>query len=87
MVRGKGSDGTRPSAGETPPLRTSGRSAPGARTVRDGIEGLLLHSRPRSRLPRGTPSGRRDRRVCLGIGRPPKTPIVDVEPKRGEDLR
>jgi hypothetical protein len=26
-------------------------------------------------------------RVCLGIGRPPKTPLVDVEAKRGEDLR
>jgi hypothetical protein len=25
--------------------------------------------------------------VCLGVGRPPKTSLVDVEPKRGEDLR
>jgi hypothetical protein len=80
-------DGLRPGAGATPPLRTSGRFAHVARTVCDGAEGLLLHSRPRSRLPEGTPSGRRDRRVCLGIDRPPKTPLVDVEPKRSEDLR
>jgi hypothetical protein len=38
-------------------------------------------------LPGGPPSGRRDPRLCLGIGRPPKTPLIDVEPKRGEDLR
>jgi hypothetical protein len=31
--------------------------------------------------------GRRDPRPCLGIGRPHKTPLVDVEPKRGKDLR
>jgi hypothetical protein len=87
MVRGTGSDGPRPGAGATPPLRTSRRSVLGARMVHDGAEGLLLHSRPRSRFLKGTPSGRRDCRVCLGIGRPPKTPLVDVEPKRGEDLR
>jgi hypothetical protein len=33
----------------------------------------------------GTPSGRRDLRVCLGIGGPPKTPLNNVEPERGED--
>jgi hypothetical protein len=86
-VRGTGPNGPRPGAGATPPLHTSGRSTPGARTVRDGTEGLLLRSGPRSRLSGGTPSGRRDRRVCLGVGRPPKMPLVDVEPKRGEDLR
>jgi hypothetical protein len=31
--------------------------------------------------------GRRDRRVCLSINMPPKTPVVDVELKRCEDLR
>jgi hypothetical protein len=74
-------------AGVSPPLRTSRRSTSGARTVHDGAEGLLLRNRPRSRLPGGTTSGRRDTRVCLGVGRPPKTPLVDVELKRGEDLR
>jgi hypothetical protein len=86
-VLGTGPDGPRPSTGATPPLRTSGRSAPGARTVRDGADGLLLRNRPRSCLSGGTPSGRRDRRVCLSIGRPPKMPLVNVQPKRGEDLR
>jgi hypothetical protein len=33
------------------------------------------------RLSGGTPS------VCFGIGRPSKTSLVDVEPKRGEYLR
>jgi hypothetical protein len=59
---------------------------PGARTVREGVEGHLLHSRSRSHLSGGNPSGRRDPRVCLGVGRPPKMPLVDVESKRGEDL-
>jgi hypothetical protein len=84
-VRDIGPDGPRPGIGATP-LLTSGWSTPETRTVCDGAEDLL-RSRPRSRLPGGTPSGRRDHRVCLGIGRPPKTPLVDVEPKRGEDLR
>jgi hypothetical protein len=70
-----------------PPLRTFGWSMPRTRTVRDDAEGRLLHSRLRSRLLGGTPSGRRDPMVCLGIGRPPKMPLVDVEPKRGEDSR
>jgi hypothetical protein len=34
--------------------------------------------------PEGTPSGRRDPRVCIGIGGPPKTPLNDVEPERAE---
>jgi hypothetical protein len=49
-VRSTGPDGPRPGAGTTPPLRTSVRSAPRARTVRDGAEGLLLRSRTRSRM-------------------------------------
>jgi hypothetical protein len=77
-VRGTGADGPRPGAGAIPPLRTSGRSASETRTVRDGAEDLLLRSGSRSRLLEGTPSGRKDRRVCLDVGRPPRTPIVDV---------
>jgi hypothetical protein len=80
MVRGLG-------VGATPSLRMYGRSVPRARTVRDGAEGRLLRRRPRSRLLGGTSSERRDPRVCLGIGRQPKTPLVDVEPKRSEYLR
>jgi hypothetical protein len=37
--------------------------------------------------PERDPIGRRDPRVCLEIGRPPKTPLYDVEPERGEDYR
>jgi hypothetical protein len=33
-------------------------------------------------LPGGTPSGRRDPRGCLGIGRPPKADLDDVESNR-----
>jgi hypothetical protein len=29
--------------------------------------------------------GSRDPRVCPGISWPPKTPLYDVEPERGED--
>jgi hypothetical protein len=67
-------------------LRTFGRSAPETWTVRGGTEGRLLRSGPKSHLPRGTPLERRDLRVCLGVDRPSKTTLVDVEPKRGEDL-
>jgi hypothetical protein len=49
-VRGTEPESPRPGAGATPPLRTSGRSEPRAQTVRDGAEGLLVRSRPRSRL-------------------------------------
>jgi hypothetical protein len=66
---------------------TSGRSAPRAQTVRDGAQGRFLRLRPRSNLPGGTSSGRRDPRVCLRVGRPPKTPLVYIKPKRGEDSR
>jgi hypothetical protein len=35
--------------------------------------------------PRRDTVRRRDPRVCLRIGRPPKTPLNEVEPERGED--
>jgi hypothetical protein len=75
-----GTDGPRPCAGEAPPLSTSGLSVSRAQTVHDGVEGLLLRSTPRSRLLEGIPSGKRDSRVCLGIGRPPKMPLVNILP-------
>jgi hypothetical protein len=85
-VRSPGPNGPQHGAA-SPPLRTSRRSAPGAQTVCDGAKGILLCSRPRSRLPGEIPSGRRDPRVCLGVSRPHKTSLVNVESKRGEDLR
>jgi hypothetical protein len=57
-----GSDTRDLGTGVAPSLHTSGWSAPGAPTFRDGAEGRLLRSRPRSHLPGGTPSGRRDPR-------------------------
>jgi hypothetical protein len=42
--------------------------------------------RQRLDLAPGIPSGRRDPRLCLRIGRSLKTSLVDVEPKRGKDL-
>jgi hypothetical protein len=33
----------------------------------------------------GTPSGRRDPRICLRIDIPAETPTDDVESKRGEE--
>jgi hypothetical protein len=30
----------------------------------------------------GTPSERGDPRVCIGIDRPPKTPLNDIEPNK-----
>jgi hypothetical protein len=80
MVRDIGPDGPRPG-------RRSDSSTACVWTVRDGAEGLFLHSRPRSRIPGGTSLGRRDHRVCLGVEKPPKTSLVNVEPKRGKNLK
>jgi hypothetical protein len=73
----------------------SGSSSAYVRMVRDsGSNGprwrrgsSFLRSRHRSRLSGGTPSEMRDFRVCLGVDRAPKTPLVDIEPKRCEGLR
>jgi hypothetical protein len=62
-------------------------TAPAAWMVHNDAEGRLFDSRPRYRLLGWTLSGRRDPQVCLGSCRPPKTPLVDVEQKRGENLR
>jgi hypothetical protein len=78
----------------TPSLRKSGKSAPrlrwsvpGARTVCDGAEGHLFAAYLDLASREGHPLGRRDPRVCLSVGRPSKTPLVDVEPKRREHSR
>jgi hypothetical protein len=49
------------------------------------LRGDEVHQQYLDLAPERDPSGRRDPRVCLGIGRPPKTPLNDVEQERGED--
>jgi hypothetical protein len=79
MSRDIGSDGPRPG-------RSSGCSfSVYVWTIRDGVESHLLRSRPKSRLLWGIPSGRRHPRMCLHIGKPPKTSLVDIETKRDGD--
>jgi hypothetical protein len=88
-IRDTGLDGLRPGRRSGSFSAYVQTTVPGARTVCDDVEGRVLrsHSRPRSHVPRGTPSRRRDLRMCLGVGRAPKTSLVDVKPKRGEDSR
>jgi hypothetical protein len=50
--------------------------------VRNEAKGRLLRSRHRSHLLGVTSSGRRDPRICLRVGRPPNTSLIDVEPKK-----
>jgi hypothetical protein len=38
-------------------------------------EAMEFANNPWISLPGGTLSGRRDPRICLGVGRPPKTPL------------
>jgi hypothetical protein len=71
--------GGAPYGGTDGPRHRARRSVPVAQTTRNGAEGRLIRSRPRSRLLGGTPSGRRDPRVCLGVGRPPKMLLVNIE--------
>jgi hypothetical protein len=44
----------------------------------------VCQTTPRFDPPGGTSSKTRDARVCLRIGKPPKTPPDDIESKRGE---
>jgi hypothetical protein len=70
-IRDIGTDGARHGAGAALPLCMSRRSVSMARTVRDGAGSRLLCSRPRPRLPEGTPSGRRDPSgVLASVGHP-----------------
>jgi hypothetical protein len=89
MIRDPGLDGLGPRrrSGSFSAYVQTALATPGAQTVHDGVVGHLLRSRPRSRLPGGNPSRRRDPTVCFEAGRPPKMPLVDVEPKRGKDSR
>jgi hypothetical protein len=44
--------------------------------------GRMVRACAGAALPRGTLLGRKYPRVCLGIGRPPKMSLNDVEPER-----
>jgi hypothetical protein len=72
-------------AGATPSLHAFGLSMHGTQTIHDWRRGLLLHRKPRCRLPGGTPSERRDSRCVLGW-QATKTPLDNAEPKRDEEI-
>jgi hypothetical protein len=55
--------------------------------VRSCAEVTEFANNPCILLLEGTPSGRRDSRVFLEVGRPTKTPLNDVDSERGEDYR
>jgi hypothetical protein len=56
-----------------------------SRTFRAYAEAAEFAEQDLDLAPGRHPSGRRDPRVCLGIERPPKTSLNDVEPERGKD--
>jgi hypothetical protein len=65
--------------------RKSGSSLLMSHTVRVCTRATTFANNTWISLLGGTSSRRRDPRVCLGVGRPPKTSPDDVETKRGED--
>jgi hypothetical protein len=73
-VRGLGPDDPWPGVEAGLPCGEVEWSAPGGRTVCSCVGATTFCL-----------SERRDPRVCLEIRRPPKTPLDDVESKRGED--
>lgn len=72
------SDGPRPGTEARVSVSRAGRSARAQRQRSSPYSTWIS-------LPGETPSGRSDLRVCLGIGRPPKTPLNNVEPENYED--
>jgi hypothetical protein len=74
---------------ETWTVRDLGSDGPRSDLVQERLfcEGCLLRNRPRSCLPGEISSGRIDPRVCPSVDRLSKMLLVDVEPKRCEDLR
>jgi hypothetical protein len=58
---------------------------PTSRMVRTCAKAMKFANSTWISLPRGTPSWRRDPRVCLGTDRASKMTLYDVESERGED--
>jgi hypothetical protein len=85
-IRDQGSDGPRPGTRAGVPCLTAVRSAPTGRTVCACAGAAKVTGGAWILLPGGTSSGRRDPRGCLGSGRPTKTPLIDVEPKRSGEF-
>jgi hypothetical protein len=88
-----GADGPRPRTGWSTTWRRGKSSCLTSRTVRAWwLDGPCVRKSGRVRwqhlnLALGRdPSGKRDPRLCLKIGRPPNTPLIEVEHERGEDL-
>jgi hypothetical protein len=80
-VRGIGSDGPRPGAGATPPLRMPGRSTSRAR--RSAIVQRVFFSTKNPRTHLGTdPVEGESSKAWLLVGRPPGAPLIGVESKR-----
>jgi hypothetical protein len=80
----RGVDDPRPGAEDRVSTRRARRSASSSRMVRAYAEATEFANSTWISLHGGIPSGTRDPRVCLGIGRTPKTPQNDVEPDRDE---
>jgi hypothetical protein len=77
-LRGQGPDRPRPGAGLG--LCLTSRTVRACAGAKEFVNGTWIS------LLGGTPSRRREPRLCLGIGRPSKAPLIDVEPERDEDL-
>jgi hypothetical protein len=82
----RGADGPRPGAGWSTTWRRGWCFCLTSRTIRAYAEAAEFADGAWISLPGGTPLGRRDPRLCLGIGRPPKKSLIDIEPERVEDL-
>jgi hypothetical protein len=84
-VCGQGLDGPRPTIRARVSAWRAGRSVSGGRTVHACAETTGLANSTWILLLGGTPSGRKDLMVCLGISRPSKTSLNDVESERDEN--
>jgi hypothetical protein len=85
MVRDLGPDSPRPRAEAGLPCGEVRRSKPAGQTVRACVGAAAFANSSWISFSGETPSGRRDPRICLGIGRSSKTPSDDIVPKRCED--
>jgi hypothetical protein len=82
MVRGTGSDGTRPSAGAATPLHTPDvRSTPETRRSSIAQRVFFSAKNPRTRTERDPVEGESSKGL-LRVGRAPNAPLIGVERSR-----